>query len=153
MAMLMRVLKGMPSVAAVMVIAPAVIAMSCRSATSPIAAEQVRLQTERSTYAPADTVLIEVQNTGAEPVKFSACSVELQVRLNSAWKAVSDDWTCVSILQRLNPGDVTPVWLDLPATVASSVYRFYFPQIYDDAEKPLAVDQRVSNEFVVSAGQ
>jgi hypothetical protein len=123
-------------------------ALACSSTMQPRDADaRVTLTTDRSTYAPADTVMVTLKNEGDQNIGFSLCEGTLDLRVSVSWEEVqhfpAPPAGCTMSLQILSPGQSARGIAVIPASAAAGHYRLTFFGTPPEA--------RTTNEFAVAS--
>lgn len=123
-------------------------ALACSSTVQGRDAEsRVTLTTDRSTYAPADTVFVTLKNEGDDNIGFSLCEGTLELRVSVSWKEVqhfpAPPAGCTMSLQILSPGQSARGIAIIPTSAAAGRYRLTFFGSPPEA--------RTTNEFAVAS--
>jgi hypothetical protein len=126
--------------------------IACSTTTDVSEPPVVAIVTDRSSYAPGDSVVVQVTNLTLAAVRYNLCPGDLQRWSGSRWDtAVS--WTegvCRDNLNSLAAGSTVTIKRPLATTRESGVYRYLFYSVLDAEENLLPVSARVSNSFLVN---
>lgn len=107
----------------------------------------VELTVERQSYAPGDSVGLQLENASDRRVGGNLCSSTLQRRADGEWTR-PDAWdddrnndgvteACRMILNSVGPGAATTATLVLPPDLAAGTYRFETTAEIGDTKRPV----------------
>ena len=123
-------------------------ALACSSMMQPRNSDaRVALTTDRSIYAPADTVSVTLQNDSNADVGYNLCNRALELRTSISWKEVQRfpelPNVCIMSLSILSPGASGHVAAVMPSSASAGRYRLTFFGSPPEA--------RATNEFEIAS--
>jgi hypothetical protein len=123
-------------------------ALACSSTVQGRDADaRVTLTTDRSTYAPADTVSVTLKNDSDADVGYNLCNRALERLASQSWEEVQrfpePPNVCTMDLRILSQGESVRVEAIIPASAAMGHYRLTF-----FGSPPGA---RTTNEFAIES--
>ena len=112
--------------------------------------DDVFLRTDRSEYAPGDTVVLRLVNESGEPIGFNLCMHDMQRDDDGTWTDTNYNHgiLCPLDLRTLDDGESARYSTLLPTELAPGVYRFRTTFRMDDDEHTVE-----SRSFDVGPGQ
>lgn len=133
--------------------------LACSNSSAPVFGEgEVRIETDRTIYAPGDTVQLSITNTGTATVDYKlSCMVFLERLAGSTWTETASSafgpfglLSCESSREWFDPGMVLTWAAELPDTLTPGNFRVRLGILRNhDTALPLHPDHSVSNTFAV----
>jgi hypothetical protein len=112
-------------------------------------ASDLELKVNARSYAPSETVQLQLFNRSTSEVSYNLCTSRLEHRSSDGWMVMPDRRACTLELRTLAPGDSAATQRTLDSTVAAGEYRLVAVldaggQVREVASAAFTISARVS---------